>query len=153
MHFPYDITFYVTGKIDVPVVGVTNYTSNLIVTSHRRGRSPRCDNIAIHLSKSEKVSLFSIIIPTCAGKICPMRWGQRFREKPHYDASRARFTQSTSEKSSILFKTRIFYSNFKTRSKFTCTHTHLSRGSSCLLFAIFAEIHIKIDVQMIVVQE
>lgn len=57
MHFLYDVTFYVTGKIDVPVVRVMNYTSNLIVTSRSQGRSFRCDNIAFQLSKSEKVSL------------------------------------------------------------------------------------------------
>lgn len=59
MHFLYDVTFYVTGKIDVPVVRVMNYTSNLIVMSCSQGRSFRCDNIAFQLivSKSEKVSL------------------------------------------------------------------------------------------------
>lgn len=57
MHFLYDVTFYVTGKIDVPVVRVMNYTSNLIVMSRSQGRSFRCDNIAFQLSKSEKVSL------------------------------------------------------------------------------------------------
>lgn len=57
MNFLYDVTFYVTGKIDVPVVGIMNYTSNLIVTSRSQGRSFRCDNIAFQLSKSEKVSL------------------------------------------------------------------------------------------------
>lgn len=93
----YDVTFYVTGKIDVPVVRVMNYTSNLIVTSRSQGRSFRYDNIAFQLSKSEKVSLLDIIIPTRGGKIYPTR-GQRFREKMHYDTSRAQLTQSTSEK-------------------------------------------------------